>query len=94
MVAKVLKEPAMPFNISTVITALNTFFAIINWLFQHLCHHANSGLTRVEITSLLKNTSVLFNNREKATITFDLPATPIFILGDEQLLARIFQILY
>ncbi len=47
-------------------------------------------LKKVDVTLLLDRTVALFEKQEKAVIKLDRAITPIFALGDEQLLGRIF----
>jgi len=47
-------------------------------------------LTKLDITHLLRKTILLFENQANTKIQFAQPAMPMVVLGDEQLLGRIF----
>jgi two-component system, NtrC family, nitrogen regulation sensor histidine kinase NtrY len=47
-------------------------------------------LKQVEVISLLRNTVALFENESKGLVYFEIPTLAINILGDDQLLVRIF----
>jgi len=47
-------------------------------------------LKQVEVTSLLRNTVALFENESKGLVHLEIPPSSVIILGDEQLLGRIF----